>query len=86
MKAFHKIDVESELVKVASMEMNYEVDRELLRFISDQVPAALTRIHAWDNDTIGDGTGDLTAGNNTSGNYLDRHRALFSEKSLSWVH
>jgi len=33
MKAYHKIDVESELVKVASMEMNYEIDRELLKFI-----------------------------------------------------
>ena len=66
MKAYHKIDVESELVKVASMEMNYEIDRELLTFISDITPAQLSFLHAWDADTD----------NNSTGNYLDRHRAL----------
>lgn len=74
MKAFHKIDVESELVKVASMEMNYEVDRELLKFIGDQVITDLNYTHTWDDDAIGDGAAG--GGNNTSGNYLDRHRAL----------
>ena len=74
MKAFHKIDVESELVKVASMEMNYEIDRELLTYIGDQVIPALSFAHSWDHDAIGDGSGG--GGNNTSGNYLDRHRAL----------
>ena len=74
MKSFHKIDVESELVKVASMEMNYEIDRELLTYIGDQVIPALSFAHSWDHDAIGDGSGG--GGNNTSGNYLDRHRAL----------
>ena len=69
MKAYHKIDVESELVKVASMEMNYEIDRELLTFISDITPAELSFLHNWKDDLAG-------TGNNTQGNYLDRHRAL----------
>ncbi len=80
MKAFHKIDVESELVKVASMEMNYEIDRELLTYISDQVPAALSFTWDWDDDAIGDGAG--AGGNNTSGNYLDRHRALAQKMAM----
>jgi len=75
MKAFHKIDVESELVKVASMEMNYEVDRELLSFISDQVITDLSKAHDFAAD-------DPTTGNNTSGNYLDRHRALSQKMSM----
>lgn len=69
MKAYHKIDVESELVKVASMEMNYEIDRELLTYISDITPAQLSFLHDWKDDLAG-------SGNNTAGNYLDRHRAL----------
>jgi len=67
-KAYHKIDVESELVKVASMEMNYEIDREIILFIGDQVTSDLSIIHDW--------TGDSAGNNNTAGNYLDRHRAL----------
>ena len=66
MKAYHKIDVESELIKLASMEMNYEIDREILTFINDQVTPALSITHDWNND----------GGNNTEGNYLDRHRSL----------
>lgn len=69
MKAYHKIDVESELVKMASMEMNYEVDREILTFISDRVISALSFLHDWTADAP-------NTGNNTSGNFLDRHRAL----------
>ncbi len=69
MKAYHKIDVESELVKVASMEMNYEIDRELLTFISDITPSELSGAHVWNDDAH-------STGNNTQGNYLDRHRAL----------
>lgn len=72
MKAYHKIDVESELVKVASMEMNYEIDRELIKFIGDIVPTNLSFIHEWEDD----------AANNTTGNYLDRHRALSQKLSL----
>jgi len=69
MQAYHKIDVESELVKVASMQMNYEIDRELINFISDRVISDLSFLHDWTNDAAG-------SGNNTAGNFLDRHRAL----------
>lgn len=69
MQAYHKIDVESELVKIASLQMNYEVDREILTFINDQVITALSASHDWEADAA-------SSGNNTSGNFLDRHRAL----------
>ena len=69
MKAYHSIDVESELVKVASMEMNYEIDREILNFIGNNVQHQLSFEHSWTNDAA-------ISGNNTAGNYLDRHRAL----------
>ena len=69
MKAYHKIDVESELVKVASMEMNYEIDREIISYIGDQVITDLDILHDWTADAP-------NTGNNSSGNYLDRHRAL----------
>jgi hypothetical protein len=70
MQAYHKIDVESELVKVAAIQTNYEIDRELMRFIDDTIIAPLSFAHDWANDAPGVG------GNNTQGNYLDRHRAL----------
>jgi hypothetical protein len=70
MKSFHKIDVESELVKAASMQMNYEIDREILAYIDDVTISQLTFGHDWSNDVSGVG------GNNTTGNFLDRHRAL----------
>lgn len=70
MEAYHKIDVDSELVKIASMQMNYEKDRELLNFIADITPPEASLVHQWNNDVSGPG------GNNTQGNYLDRHRAL----------
>lgn len=69
MKAFHKIDVESELVKAASMQMNYEIDREILGYVDDVVIPELSFIHDWSSDAP-------NTGNNTSGNFLDRHRAL----------
>ena len=69
MKAYHKIDVEGELVKVASMEMNYEIDREIIGFIGDRVVTSLSQIHDWTADSP-------NTGNNTAGNFLDRHRAL----------
>ena len=69
MKAYHKIDVESELVKMASMEMNYEIDREIITFISDRVITALSFLHDWTADAP-------NTGNNTAGNFLDRHRSL----------
>lgn len=70
MQAYHKIDVESELVKVAAIQTNYEIDRELMRYIDDTIIAPLSFAHDWANDAPGVG------GNNTQGNYLDRHRAL----------
>ena len=69
MKAYHKIDVESELVKAASMEMNYEIDREVITFIGDSVIADLDFLHDWTADAP-------STGNNAQGNFLDRHRAL----------
>ena len=69
MKSYHKIDVESELVKAASMEMNYEIDREVITFIGDSVIADLDFIHDWTADSP-------SSGNNAQGNFLDRHRAL----------
>jgi hypothetical protein len=69
MRAYHKIDVEGELVKVASMEMNYEIDREIITFIGDQVQTSLAFLHDWTADSP-------NTGNNAAGNYLDRHRAL----------
>lgn len=71
MNAFHKIDVEAELVKMASMQMNYEVDRELLTYISDITPTALKIGHNWNGQP--EETGDLSE---VRGNYLDRHRYL----------
>ena len=66
MKAYHRIDVENELIKLASSSMNYEIDREILTFISDQVVPGLSFTHDWSADST----------NNTTGNYLDRHRFL----------
>ena len=69
MRSFHKIDVESELVKIASMEMNYEIDREVITFIGDSVIPQLSFLHDWTADAP-------STGNNAQGNFLDRHRAL----------
>lgn len=69
MMAYHKIDVEQELVKVASVQTNYEIDREIMTFIDDHIIPQLSQTHNWADD-------DATFGNNTQGNYLDRHRCL----------
>ena len=68
MMAYHKIDVEQELVKVAAVQTNYEIDREVLRFIDDHIITELSQSHNWTDDAA-------TTGNNTQGNYLDRHRS-----------
>ena len=68
-KAYHQIDVENELVKMASQEMTYEIDREILNFVEKSVIPELSLYHNWTADSP-------TSGNNTQGNYLDRHRAL----------
>jgi hypothetical protein len=70
MMAYHKIDVEAELVKVAAVQTNYEIDRQVINFIGDQIIPELSFSHDWTNDAS-----DAT-GNNTHGNYLDRHRCL----------
>lgn len=69
-QAYHKIDVEDELVKATSIQMDYEIDRQVIRFIDDTIITELSYMHDWANDVSG------TGGNNTHGNYLDRHRAL----------
>lgn len=69
MMAYHKINVEQELVKVAAIQTNYEIDREVINFIDDLVISPLQMSHNWTADAA-------VSGNNTQGNYLDRHRAL----------
>ena len=69
MMAYHKINVEQELVKVAYIQMNYEIDREVMNFIDDHIIPELRFEHNWINDSA-------ATGNNTQGNYLDRHRCL----------
>lgn len=66
MQAYHKIDVEQELVKVAAVQTNYEIDRQIMNAIDDIVISQLTGSYDWSDDS----------GNGTEGNYLDRHRAL----------
>lgn len=66
MNAYHKIDVEQELVKVASVQTNYEIDRQIMESIDDIVISPLCGEYDWADDI----------GNGTTGNYLDRHRAL----------
>ena len=66
MNAYHKIDVEQELVKVASVQTNYEIDRQIMNAIDDIVISPLAGEYDWSDDD----------GNGTAGNYLDRHRAL----------
>jgi len=69
MQAYHKIDVEQELIKVIGSQTNYEIDREILTFIDDHIIPELSFTHDWTDDAA-------TTGNNTQGNYLDRHRCL----------
>ena len=66
MQAYHKIDVEQELVKVAAVQTNYEIDRQIMNAIDDIVISPLTGSFDWADDDA----------NGTAGNYLDRHRAL----------
>lgn len=66
MNAYHKIDVEQELVKVAAVQTNYEIDRQIVNAIDDIVISQLMGSFDWTAD----------ASNGTTGNYLDRHRAL----------
>jgi hypothetical protein len=65
LKAHHQLDLEAELVKMASTDMNYEIDREIIDFIDRSVPAQLKWSHNWN-----------FAGSGIVYNFLDRHRAL----------
>jgi len=76
MQAYHKIDVESELVKVSALQTNYEIDREIINFIGDRIIPDLSFSHEWANDAA-------STGNNTAGNFLDRHRALSQKLYLA---
>ena len=68
LKNHQQLDLESELVKMASTDMNYEIDREVIDFVDRVVPAQLKWTHNWNFN--GDGAGA------TVYNFLDRHRAL----------
>ena len=65
LKAHFNLDLDSELVKMASIEMNYEIDREIIGFIDRSVPTELAYSHNWNFN-----------GTDPVYNYLDRHRAL----------
>ena len=65
LKAHFNLDLDSELVKMASIEMNYEIDREIIGFIDRAVPTQLAYSHNWNFN-----------GTDPVYNYLDRHRAL----------
>lgn len=72
-QAFLNIDPEQELMKAASQEMNYSLNRQILAFIMDEALADdMYFNYDWSADIA----------NNTTGNYLDRHRAL-AQKILS---
>lgn len=66
LKAHHQLDLEAELVKMASTDMNYEIDREIIDFIDRSVPTQLRWSHNWN---FAGATGIVY-------NFLDRHRAL----------
>ena len=65
LKAHFNLDLDAELVKMASIEMNYEIDREIIGFIDRAVPTQLAYSHNWNFN-----------GTDPVYNYLDRHRAL----------
>lgn len=65
LKAHFNMDLDAELVKMASVEMNYEIDREIISFIDQSVPTQLAYSHNWNFN-----------GTDPVYNYLDRHRAL----------
>ena len=65
LKAHFNMDLDAELVKMASIEMNYEIDREIIGFIDKAVPTQLAYSHNWNFN-----------GTDPVYNYLDRHRAL----------
>lgn len=65
LKAHFNMDLDSELVKMATIEMNYEIDREIIQAIDRAVPAELSYSHNWNFN-----------GSDPVYMFLDRHRAL----------
>lgn len=66
LKAYHGLNADAELTALVSNEMIAEIDREIVGRCMDVVPISSFRYLDWDADVA----------NNTSGNYLDRHRNL----------
>ncbi len=66
LKAYHGLNADAELTALVSNEMIAEIDREIVRFCMDLVPASSWRYLDWNSDVA----------NNTSGNFLDRNRNL----------
>jgi hypothetical protein len=66
LKAYHGLNADAELTALVSNEMIAEIDREIVRTCMDVVPISSFRYLDWNSDVA----------NNTSGNYLDRHRHL----------
>lgn len=66
LKAYHGLNADAELTALVSNEMIAEIDREIVGRCLDAVPISSFRYLDWTADTA----------NNTTGNYLDRHRHL----------
>jgi hypothetical protein len=66
LKAYHGLNADAELTSLVANEMIAEIDREIVKKCMDIVPISSFRYLDWDSDIA----------NNTSGNYLDRHRNL----------
>lgn len=64
LKAYHGLNADAELTALVANEMIAEIDREIIKKCMDIVPISSFRYVDWDSDIA----------NNTSGNYLDRHR------------
>ena len=65
LKSHYGLNLEQELVKMASIQMNYEIDRELIQFIERSVDTNLKFNHNWNFS----GVSNIVQ-------FLDRHRAL----------
>ena len=65
LKNHYGINLEAELVKMASIQMNYEIDRELIQFIDHSVISQLKYSHNWNFN-----------GDDPVYQFTDRHRAL----------
>jgi len=66
LKAYHGLNADAELTALVANEMIAEIDREIVKKCMDIVPISSFRYIDWDADIT----------NNTSGNYLDRHRHM----------